>query len=178
MGVKQLFSPYYGNSKRSEITQCNMNPILYCQSSILKKLFGAPARRRLALRLAAKLVMKDTDGWAKKAGGVPENDRWTCRSMSWRSGSNRRSSGARWYLEQDATKDFIPDQHEINLFFVRLSRSDREILAGMLNHQAEVGVFETLKVLEQFQVTPFEDGYEGSPFNDFIGRLADWEYPE
>ena len=59
-----------------------------------------------------------------------------------------------------------------------MSHQDREILAGMLAHEAELGVFETLKVLEQFQVEPFEDGYEGSPYNDFIGRLADWEWPE
>ena len=46
-------------------------------------------------------------------------------------------------------------------------------------HQEVVtGVFETLKVLEQYQIEPFKDGYEGSPFNDFIGRLADWNWPE
>jgi hypothetical protein len=35
-----------------------------------------------------------------------------------------------------------------------------------------------LKALEEFQIAPFESGYEGSPFNDFIGRLDDWQWPE
>ena len=48
----------------------------------------------------------------------------------------------------------------------------------MLAHEVEVGMFETLKALEQFQIEPFKDGYEGSPYNDFIGRLDDWGWPE
>jgi len=40
------------------------------------------------------------------------------------------------------------------------------------------GVFETLKTLEEFQIEPFTDGYEGSPHNDFVGRLDDWSWPE
>lgn len=41
------------------------------------------------------------------------------------------------------------------------------------------GVFETLKVLEQAQIPPFENGYEGSPYEDFTGRLVldDWPWP-
>ena len=68
------------------------------------------------------------------------------------------------------------DQH--NLLLARLSSADRELLSGMLTRQFESGVFEALKVLEQFRVEPFEDGYEGSPYNDFVGRLTDWEWPE
>lgn len=48
----------------------------------------------------------------------------------------------------------------------------------MLANEVVTGVFETLKVLEQFRVPPFEDGYEGSPINDFIGRLGDWKWPQ
>jgi hypothetical protein len=32
------------------------------------------------------------------------------------------------------------------------------------------------RMLERFPVPPFEDGYEGSPFNDFVGRLEGWEW--
>jgi hypothetical protein len=67
---------------------------------------------------------------------------------------------------------------EINLFLKRLTLEDREILADLLSQQVVTGVFETLKTLEEFNVPPFEDGYESSPFNDFIGRLDDWEWPE
>jgi hypothetical protein len=79
---------------------------------------------------------------------------------------------------QNATRDFIPEQHEINLLLKRMSPADREILAGILAQEVVTGVFETLKALEQFEVEPFKDGYEGSPYNDFIGRLADWEWPQ
>jgi hypothetical protein len=40
-----------------------------------------------------------------------------------------------------------------------------------LTKKVELGVFETLMALEQSEVKPFESGYEGSPHNDFEGRL-------
>ena len=67
---------------------------------------------------------------------------------------------------RSAKADYLPDQHEINVLLSRVSASDREVLAKMLAKEVVTGVFETLKVLEQFEVPPFEDGYEGSPFND------------
>jgi hypothetical protein len=79
---------------------------------------------------------------------------------------------------QNATADYIPEQHAINLLLERMPAADREILAGMLSDQVVTGVFEALKVFEQFEIEPFQDGYEGNPFNDFIGRLSDWEWPE
>ena len=78
----------------------------------------------------------------------------------------------------NATQDSIPDQHSINLLLKRLSDEDRKIVAGMLAQEVVTGVFETLKVLEKFEIEPFRDGYEGSPYNDFIGRLGDWSWPE
>jgi hypothetical protein len=38
-------------------------------------------------------------------------------------------------------------------------------------------VFIALRVLHDHGVPPFEDGYEGTPFNDFTGRLYDWPWP-
>jgi hypothetical protein len=98
-----------------------------------------------------------------------------CKKGQGQIGSNRVRKG---FWNTNATSEFIPDQHEINLLLARLSPVDREILAGMLAHQVEVGVFETLKVLEEFEIEPFKDGYEGRAFNDFIGRLADWKWPK
>jgi len=71
----------------------------------------------------------------------------------------------------------MPDQYQINEFLSELSDSQREILAGILEKQFSGGVFETLKVLEDLKIEPFLDGYEGSPYHDFIGRLTDWEWP-
>jgi len=99
-----------------------------------------------------------------------------CREWQGQVGADRARLGI-W--NASATPDFLPDQHEINVFLKRLDASEREILAKMLEEQVEVGIFEALKVLEEFEVAPFEEGYEGSPYNDFIGRLAgDWEWPE
>ena len=98
-----------------------------------------------------------------------------CKVGQGRIGAERARSGV-W--NQNATKHFMPDLYEINLLLKRMPLADREILAGMLAQEVITGVFETLKALEQFGIEPFKDGYEGSAYNDFIGRLADWEWPE
>lgn len=97
-----------------------------------------------------------------------------CKHGQGQIGARRVRTGV-W--NKNATQDFIPDQHAINLLLQRLSTEDREIIASMLSDAVVTGVFETLKVLEQFEVAPFEDGYEGSPYNDFMGRLDDWSWP-
>src|SRR6266404_6156611 len=78
---------------------------------------------------------------------------------------------------ENARPDYIEDQYAINLLLSRLSKNDREVLAKMITSAVETGVFETLKALEQYQIEPFRSGYEGSPFNDFVGRLQDWQWP-
>jgi hypothetical protein len=95
-----------------------------------------------------------------------------CHDGQGQIGARRAREGV-W--NKNATAAFIPEQYEINLLLARMSEADREILAGMLVREVETGVFETLKALEQFEIPPFEDGYEGSPFHDFVGRLADWK---
>lgn len=94
-----------------------------------------------------------------------------CHEGQGQIGARRVRSGV-WI--QNAT----PEAEEINLLLARLPVEDREILANLLASEVVTGVFETLKVLEEFQIPPFEDGYEGSPFNDFIGRLGGWQWPE
>jgi hypothetical protein len=88
----------------------------------------------------------------------------------------RRARAGVWHAQ--ATAELLPDQHEVNLLLARLPASDREILARLMAKEVELGVFETLKALEQFGVAPFESGYEGSAFDDFVGRLDGWEWPE
>jgi hypothetical protein len=98
-----------------------------------------------------------------------------CRDGQGQIGARRVRNGV-W--NQGATAECLPDQHEINLLLARMPAQDREVLARMLAEEVVGGVFETLKTLEQFEVVPFVDGYEGSPFNDFVGRLDGWEWPE
>ena len=88
----------------------------------------------------------------------------------------RRMRSAVW--NKNATSDYLSDQHQINLLLERLPATDRDILATQLASEVELGVFETLKALEQFEIAPFESGYKGSAFNDFVGRLDGWAWPE
>ena len=88
----------------------------------------------------------------------------------------RRVRAGVW--NENATTGHIPDQHRINLLLAHMPAADREIVAELLAKAFEGGVFGTLVALEQFEIAPFESGYEGSPHNDFVGRLDDWEWPE
>lgn len=72
----------------------------------------------------------------------------------------------------------MPEEHRMNRLLARLSTDDRELVARMLELAYEGAVHDTLRVLHDREVSPFDDGYEGSPFNDFMGRLmTDWEWP-
>ncbi len=92
-------------------------------------------------------------------------------------GPSRARSGI-W--NTTATPDFIANQYKINQLLASLEEEEREVIADMLAHTFEGGVFETLKALEEFEIEPFIEGYEGSPYRDFIGRVDkdQWEWPE
>jgi len=78
----------------------------------------------------------------------------------------------------NATASEFEDQHRINLLLASLDAKQRDLLAGILTDAFVAGVFETLKALHEHDIQPFSEGYEGAPFNDFIGRLAgDWDWP-
>jgi hypothetical protein len=99
-----------------------------------------------------------------------------CHSGQGQIGPRRARAGV-W--NPHITAETAPDQHKMNLLLARLSPEERETIATMLAQEFEGGVFESLKALEMFEVHPFVDGYEGSPYNDFIGRLqGDWEWPD
>jgi hypothetical protein len=76
-----------------------------------------------------------------------------------------------------ANPDLMPDQQRFNEFLAGLSQAQRAVLAEMLSGEFVGGVFQTLVVLHGQEVAPFDDGYEGTPFNDFVGRLDDWPWP-
>jgi hypothetical protein len=98
-----------------------------------------------------------------------------CQDGEGQIGARRARQGV-WNQNADAER--LPDQHQFNLLLTRMPAADRDILARLLAHEVFVGVFLTLRTLEQFEITPFESGYEGSAYNDFVGRLDNWEWPE
>jgi hypothetical protein len=98
-----------------------------------------------------------------------------CKRGQGQIGAERVREGV-W--NEAATPEFAPEQHRYNLLLSRLSREDRDTLAEMLAAEVVTGVFETLKTLGEFEIVPFSDGYEGEAYHDFVGRLADWEWPE
>ena len=78
-------------------------------------------------------------------------------------------------------RDLDEHQNDLNELLKRLNSKDREVLATQLEKSFEGGVFETLKILEEFEIEPFKEGYEGSPVHEFIGRVDKegmWEWPE
>lgn len=98
-----------------------------------------------------------------------------CQSGQGQVGANRIRCGT-W--NKNASDSKLPDQHLMNLLIEKLSDDEREALAVVLSQEVQLGVFETLKILEHHEIAPFESGYEGSPFEDFVGRLQGWEWPE
>jgi hypothetical protein len=66
----------------------------------------------------------------------------------------------------------------MNTVLAGLCDQDRAVLARMMELCYEAGVHDTLRVLHEHNVPPFGDGYEGTPFHDFMGRLkTDWAWP-
>lgn len=97
-----------------------------------------------------------------------------CRSGQGQIGPNRVRSGL-W--NPNASTESMPDQTRINELLGRLPQNDRDLIAQMLNQEYVGGAFAALRILNDFGVEPFQDGYEGAAYNDFVGRLDDWSWP-
>lgn len=95
----------------------------------------------------------------------------SCREGQGQIGPDRARAG-RW--NQNNTDQ---QQQSFNELLDALTPPQREVLAQLLQHVFMSGVHETLRVLHEAGVAPFDDAYEGTPFHDFIGRLDGWEWP-
>jgi hypothetical protein len=90
----------------------------------------------------------------------------------------RRARAGLWNANaDDAELSRLDDQRAMNELLRALTPGHLEVLAQMLAQEFQSGVHETLVVLHEEQLPPFEDGMEGTPFQDFVGRLADWDWP-
>jgi hypothetical protein len=77
--------------------------------------------------------------------------------------------------------DDLKEQYKMGLILKNLSDEERKILIKMFEGAFQAGVFETLAKLEEFEIEPFIEGYNGSPYDDFIGRVAKddpWDWPD
>lgn len=99
-----------------------------------------------------------------------------CREDQGRIGPDRARRGV-WNPGAAARPELMPGQHDMNILLAGLSDSAREVLAEMLAGAFRSGVHETLVILHAAAVPPFQDGYEGSPYHDFTGRLEGWSWP-
>jgi hypothetical protein len=97
-----------------------------------------------------------------------------CKQGSGRVGAARVDRRI-WNLNADSLGS--GDAQELNVLLKSLTEAQRSALANALVKEFEAGVYEALKVLEENKVSPFESGYEGSPQEDFIGRLGGWQWP-
>lgn len=71
-----------------------------------------------------------------------------------------------------------PQEPEFNALLDRLTETERSLVARMLDDAYRGAVHMVLRVLGDAQVPPFDQSYEGEPYQDFVGRLGeDWEWP-
>jgi hypothetical protein len=83
-----------------------------------------------------------------------------------------------WNMHALDHPDDMPDEHRMNTVLGRMGEEDRAVVARMLELSYEGGVHDALQVLHDHEVPPFDDGYEGTPSHDFMGRLkTDWDWP-
>ena len=98
-----------------------------------------------------------------------------CREGQGAIGGRRARSGV-W--NPHITAESAPDQRRFNLLLARLNAEDRETLGQMLSESFTGGVHTALVALHEAEIPPFDDGYEGTPFHDFVGRLTGWAWPK
>jgi hypothetical protein len=99
----------------------------------------------------------------------------SCLEGQGRIGADRVRRGV-WNQEATA-RSGLRDQQKANDLLSRMYAADRDVFADMLFDAFVSGVHEALVVLHEHAVAPFEDGYEGTPFHDFVGRLQGWSWP-
>jgi hypothetical protein len=89
----------------------------------------------------------------------------------------RRAEAGLW--NPNATRSEDAEEWEFNELLKALTPKQREVLGRLLSRQFESGVHTALAELHFAELPPFEDGYEGTPFHDFMARLAGWwEWPK
>ncbi len=98
-----------------------------------------------------------------------------CQEGQGQIAANRARMGV-WNV--NASSEWPDRQSESTELLGELDERQRHILPSLLSEEFVSGVHTALVVLHAKGVTPFEDGYEGTPFHDFSGRLDGWPWPD
>lgn len=140
----------------------------------------ALAQKRLAgrkLRLAAREAMpfSAAAGDTVRAVDRPEIYRALIDRLVADCQTGQGQITARWV---DEGRWPPPDDQAALALVERLDTREREVLAELLRSEFVSGVHSALVALHEAGIEPFDDGYEGSPFHDFVGRLHGWDWPQ
>lgn len=82
-----------------------------------------------------------------------------------------------WNSNAEESPDAPVEQHEMNVLLASLTPAQRDTLAALFAEEFASGVFNALEVLHAARVANFEAGYDGSPGDDFLGRMDGWDWP-
>jgi len=82
-----------------------------------------------------------------------------------------------WNANAEEVADADPTQHAMNALLAGLDPAQRDVLAVLFAEEFASGVFNALEVLHAARLVPFESGYDGTPSDDFLGRMDGWEWP-
>lgn len=82
-----------------------------------------------------------------------------------------------WNANAAEVSDTDPRQQTMNELLQALPAEHREALAWLFAEEFTSGIFNALEVLHAARLGPFEVGYDGSPSDDFLGRLDGWDWP-
>ena len=72
--------------------------------------------------------------------------------------------------------DLAREAHDI--LIAHLDEREREVLAALFVEEYSSGIFNALHVLHAARLAPFDEGYDGEPSDDFLGRMDGWDWPE
>lgn len=78
---------------------------------------------------------------------------------------------------REVTEEFAKQSLAVDELLARLDDAERDTLARLFEQEFVSGMHETLVVLHDAGIPPFDDAYEGTPFHDFAGRLDGWTWP-
>lgn len=82
-------------------------------------------------------------------------------------------------LDPDRYAPAVVERGEaLNALRASLSEQQRDLLAQMVFDAFDGGVFATLEALHAYGVEPFDEGYEGDPHSDYVGRTAGLGWPD